>query len=142
MDALLAIQSRCPEAAQWKRAVYVKLADPSYRSETTERVLVAPAEGPISGFLAFRFMEDEVEITNLAVAPEARRKGIASRLVEVATAAASCSRSRVFIEVRESNAGAIAFYERHGFARTGRRPRYYADPVEDALILSRNAPEL
>jgi ribosomal-protein-alanine N-acetyltransferase len=44
---------------------------------------------------------------------------------------------RVFLEVRESNGGARAFYSGLGFAQQGRRRKYYQDPVEDALLLSR-----
>ncbi|MBI3483860.1 MAG: GNAT family N-acetyltransferase [Acidobacteria bacterium] len=67
----------------------------------------------------------------------ARRTGIASRLLDGALAAArSFGGQRAFLEVRASNAGAIAFYERHGFRPAGRRKHYYASPVEDALVLS------
>jgi ribosomal-protein-alanine N-acetyltransferase len=43
----------------------------------------------------------------------------------------------VFLEVRESNRAAIAFYDKHGFAKTGRRVRYYQDPVEAAILMEK-----
>jgi len=137
VDAVLHIQSESPEAAQWSRSEYARLAEPDNLLDTTERVLVAESSGPVAGFLAFRRAADEVEITNLAVARDARRRGVGSKLLEVATAAATCGDAPLFVEVRESNATAIAFYQRHGFAATGRRPRYYCNPDEDALLLTR-----
>jgi ribosomal-protein-alanine N-acetyltransferase len=99
---------------------------------------VAERDGVTVGFVAALFSVEEMEILNLAVLPSARRVRVASSLLEAALAAArSSGGKRVFLEVRASNAGAIAFYERHGFLPAGRRIAYYAAPVEDALVLSR-----
>jgi ribosomal-protein-alanine N-acetyltransferase len=79
-----------------------------------------------------------MEILNLAVEAALRRRGVASRLLEAALAFARVAGVKTaFLEVRSSNAGAIALYEGHGFAPAGHRPRYYSDPPEDALVLSR-----
>jgi ribosomal-protein-alanine acetyltransferase len=133
VDSVLAIAAACPEAAQWPRADYER----AVRGEYGAWVAVG-ADGRLSGFIVARGMSDELEILNLAVAPAERRRGLARSLLEVALAATRESGAcRAFLEVRESNAAAIAFYRGQGFAETGRRPRYYASPAEDALVFSR-----
>jgi ribosomal-protein-alanine N-acetyltransferase len=80
----------------------------------------------------------EAEILNLGVHPQVRRKGLASSLVRHLLAEwRKQDVRRIFIEVRESNAGAIHLYRKMGFKPTGRRINYYTLPDEDALILER-----
>ncbi len=133
LDSVLAIAAASPEAAQWPRADYGR----AVRGEYGAWVVVG-ADERLWGFIVTRCMADEVEILNLAVAPAQRRRGLAWSLLEAALAAARESGiRRAFLEVRESNAAAIAFYRRQGFAEMGRRPRYYASPAEDALVFAR-----
>jgi ribosomal-protein-alanine acetyltransferase len=132
VDSVLAIAAACPEAAQWPRADYGR----AVRGEYGAWVAVG-GDGRLLGFIVTRCMAKELEILNLAVAPAERRRGLARSLLEAAVAAARESGTRrAFLEVRESNAAAIAFYRRQGFAETGRRPRYYASPAEDALVFA------
>ncbi|MEP7362559.1 MAG: GNAT family N-acetyltransferase, partial [Acidobacteriota bacterium] len=119
-----AIQQVSPESAAWDLA--------SYPPATT---WVAAVDGTIAGFLAARSLTaGEFEILNLAVAPTWRRQGIAARLLEHI---ARASPGQWFLEVRESNTPARLLYAKLGFHPVGRRPRYYKDPIEDALILKR-----
>ena len=100
------------------------------------------AEAGDDGFILIRAVADEAEILTLAVRPEARRRGLARRLVEAAAArAAGLGAERLFLEVADDNAAARALYARCGFVETGRRRGYY--PGEDgrrtdALILALN----
>ena len=90
---------------------------------------------PRGGLLLARVTTDEAEVLTLAVAPEARRHGIARALLSAAMATAKRqAASTMFLEVAVGNAAAQALYKRVGFAEAGRRPRYYADG-SDALIL-------
>lgn len=133
VDSVLAIAAACPEAAQWPRADYGR----AVRGEYGAWVVVG-ADGRLAGFIVTRCIADEVEILNLAVAPAERRRGLARSLLEAALAAVRESGiRRAFLEVRESNAAAIALYRRQGFAETDRRSRYYASPAEDAMVFSR-----
>jgi ribosomal-protein-alanine N-acetyltransferase len=126
-ESVLEIQARSPEAAQWSRADYAADLEG----------WVAQEDGAVVGFLVARRFADELEILNVAVAPQARRKGIGSGLVQQALEwGRALGATRVFLEVRASNQAALRFYDVHGFRVTGRRARYYADPVEDALNLS------
>jgi ribosomal-protein-alanine N-acetyltransferase len=80
---------------------------------------------------------DELQIDNLAVSERCRRKGIGRRLLNMAlTVAADLGARSATLEVRSSNSSARAFYEKERFAPVGIRKRYYADPPDDALILS------
>ena len=77
------------------------------------------------GFILYRAIAGEAEILTLAVAPDARRRGVARALVETAMAAAAAAgTTSAFLEVAESNAAAIALYQSAGFAEVGRRPGY------------------
>jgi ribosomal-protein-alanine N-acetyltransferase len=143
LDAILRIQQASPEAAQWPGAEWGVFFVSGEVLESAKLSLghcawVAETDGAKVGFLAAMFSGEEMEILNLAVLPGARRARVASSLLEGAVAVARSSGGRrAFLEVRASNAGAIAFYERHGFLPAGRRTAYYAAPVEDALVFSR-----
>jgi ribosomal-protein-alanine N-acetyltransferase len=101
-------------------------------------IWIATGGDEIAGAVASRHIVDEAEILNLAVARAWRRRGIGRWLIEtILDRAASAGVRRVFLEVRESNAGACAFYRCLGFVEIGRRRGYYSHPVEDALLLSR-----
>lgn len=82
------------------------------------------------------YAADEGEILNLGVASDHRRRGIGRALVRsVLAALASRDVDAVYLEVRESNAGARRLYESLGFTEVGRRARYYRRPIEDAVLL-------
>jgi [ribosomal protein S18]-alanine N-acetyltransferase len=83
---------------------------------------------------------DVWHIMNIAVSPERRRMGIGSELLERLFEEAG-PEARYTLEVRTSNHGAIAMYERFGFRRAGHRRRYYHDNGEDALIMWLEAPQ-
>jgi ribosomal protein S18 acetylase RimI-like enzyme len=78
----------------------------------------------------------ECELEFVLVAPQARRRGIGRTLVHAVLAWASdLGAEEIWLEVRQSNAGALRLYEQCGFAVAGRRPGYYADPTEDAVLM-------
>jgi ribosomal-protein-alanine N-acetyltransferase len=133
IGAVLAIQALSPEASQWSRDGYARAAAGEFPA------WVAELHGRLGGFLVLGTAADEAEILNLAVDPGIRRCGLATALLEAALRASrAVGAVRLFLEARESNARAIEFYEQQGFRVGGRRPRYYANPLEDALILARS----
>jgi ribosomal-protein-alanine acetyltransferase len=129
IQQVLAIQNACPQAASFGENDFLG-PDP------IRFTLVAELNSAIKGFLIAQAVQDELEILNLAVLAEHRRSGIASRLLHEALRQSSASAQRVYLEVRESNAPAIAFYARFEFREVGRRKGYYSNPVEDALVLA------
>ncbi len=89
----------------------------------------------LAGYVSIYHTKDELEILNLAVRPRLRRQGHALRILRtVLRLARKMDMHTTLLEVRESNAPAIALYERCGFKRVGLRRKYYADTGEDALI--------
>lgn len=96
------------------------------------------AEEQVLGYVGMLYVLDEGYISNVAVAPEQRRKGIAGALLEeLMRRAQSLSLAFVSLEVRAGNAPAIALYEKYGFRPVGRRKNYYALPREDAIIMTK-----
>ncbi len=117
----------------------------SFRFEVTEnaasRAWVAEAQvngrNQILGMLILWLVVDEAHIATFAVHPDFRRNGIGSRIiVEALTAAFTEGARRAFLEVRAGNTAAQAMYRKFGFEVTGRRPSYYKDNDEDALLMS------
>ncbi|MGM9602809.1 MAG: ribosomal protein S18-alanine N-acetyltransferase [Faecousia sp.] len=97
--------------------------------------LVAEENGCFAGYVGSQAVLDEADMMNLAVQPAFRRRGVGEMLVNGLVHELAARRVRCLtLEVRASNAGAIALYERQGFCQVGRRPRYYQKPKEDALI--------
>lgn len=96
--------------------------------------LVWEEDGAATAYLGVQRVPPQADVMNVAVSPALRRRGIARalfaelerRLPEI---------DELFLEVRASNSGAIALYRTLGFEQVGRRPNYYLDPREDALIL-------
>ena len=98
--------------------------------------LVALEGEQVVGYVGSQTVIDESDMMNIAVHPDFRRRGIAEALVAELEAALRQRGSRALtLEVRDSNAPAIALYEKLGFAQVGLRKNYYRNPKEDARIL-------
>ena len=94
--------------------------------------------GRVLGYAGLMVVADEGYITNVAVFPEYRRQGIAAQILQVFVQFAEANRlAFLTLEVRPSNAAAIALYQDFGFEEVGRRKNYYDLPKEDALILTK-----
>jgi ribosomal-protein-alanine acetyltransferase len=102
---------------------------------------VVEENGKVVGVLQWRNLGEEVEILDLAVHPVHRRHGHATFLLQRFLQRASQSPAKkIFLEVRESNAAAIALYNKFGFHISGRRPNYYRNPEESALLMNLSPP--
>ncbi len=133
MDAVRGIFKQSPQAGALTEDSYERLAQLA-----GPLALVSERAGEVTGFFIGREAANEGEVLNLAVMPKYRRQGDGAALV---SAALEEMRSRgvqsVFLEVRESNLGAIAFYESFGFSKIGRRKIYYRDPEEAAITMEK-----
>ena len=98
--------------------------------------LVFEENGAVLGYIGSQSVYPESDVMNLAVAPNARKRGIAQALVcELTERLKAQKMQSLTLEVRASNEPAISLYTKLGFAVIGRRPRYYVNPKEDALIM-------
>jgi ribosomal-protein-alanine N-acetyltransferase len=100
--------------------------------------LVAVEGETVLGYIGSQTVLDESDMMNVAVSPDHRRKGIAQALVvALADGLREKGSSKLTLEVRTSNASAIALYEKLAFRQIGLRKNYYRNPREDALILQK-----
>ncbi len=98
--------------------------------------LVAMDGEQLAGYIGSQSCPPEADVMNVAVSPECRRQGIAQSLIEaLVTGLKAKDITSLSLEVRASNGPAIALYKKLGFTQVGRRPNYYRNPKEDALIL-------
>jgi [ribosomal protein S18]-alanine N-acetyltransferase len=96
--------------------------------------------GEVIGYACYYSAAGETHLTNIAVGEGYRRKGVAKWLLDAIFAEARDSGSEaVFLEVRESSAGARILYEKHGFNELYRRKSYYSKPTEDAIVYVRES---
>ena len=131
VDAVLALDALVHPTTWSPEFMRSQLGLPGSRTN-----LVAELYGDLVGHAALLVVADEGHVTSVAVAPDHQRMGIGRVLL-----AALCRDAEhrglvaMTLEVRVSNAAAIALYRRFGFAPSGVRPGYYADDGEDALIM-------
>jgi [ribosomal protein S18]-alanine N-acetyltransferase len=99
--------------------------------------LVALRDDRVVGYLICSRFDTVFHVMNVAVDPLVRRQGVATALLDAVLVAVGDPDAQFTLEVRPSNGGAIALYERYGFLGVGHRKRYYQDNGEDALIMWR-----
>ena len=135
--------SHVPQVAQLEQLCF---ADPwsekSIASELTSKWsywLVAVEDDRVVGYIGSQSSIDESDVMNVAVHPDFRRKGIAEKLINhLVEELKNRGSHALLLEVRASNAPAIALYEKLGFTQVGCRKNYYHNPREDALILRKD----
>ncbi|MCW2951688.1 MAG: ribosomal-protein-alanine acetyltransferase [Conexibacter sp.] len=116
----------------WSLAMFVlELSKPS------GVCLAALRDGELVGYLICSRYDTVWHVMNVSVDPSKRRLGVASALIARLLERVDDGRAHLTLEVRPSNGGAIALYERFGFRSAGRRRRYYQDNGEDALVMWR-----
>jgi ribosomal-protein-alanine N-acetyltransferase len=100
-------------------------------------ILVAEGEdGTVLGYAGLQTVLDEGYLNNVAVDPRFRRQGVADQLLAAFVRFGREKLAFLTLEVRASNAPAIALYAKHGFGEVGRRKNYYDDPQEDAVLMT------
>lgn len=129
LAALAAIEKACFHAP-WSETML--------REELGKGIfLAAERDGAAVGYVGCQTVLDEGYITNVAVSPDCRRQGVARALLdELKARAVQAGLSFVTLEVRASNAPAIALYEGAGFVRVGVRKNFYTAPAEDAVLMT------
>lgn len=100
-------------------------------------IIVAEGEdGTVLGYAGLQTVLDEGYINNVAVDEKFRRQGVADELIAAFVRFGQAKLAFLTLEVRASNAPAIALYAKHGFVEVGRRKNYYEAPREDAVLMT------
>lgn len=129
---IAALEKTCFPTDPWSEALFQEALENPQVS-----VLLAQGEdGAVLGYAVLSVILDEGNLDNIAVARPARRQGVADALLSVLTGFGREHLACLMLEVRASNAPAIALYEKHGFAAVGRRKNYYDAPREDAVLMT------
>jgi ribosomal-protein-alanine N-acetyltransferase len=126
-------------APQWSEAEFSRLLEPN-DAPLQRSFLVITLDGMVAGFAVYTQLQSvfppEVELESLAVAVAYRRRGLAGALLRAVTAAVTALGAEYLVlEVRASNAAALALYRAVGFQGTGIRRAYYTAPAEDAVLM-------
>jgi ribosomal-protein-alanine N-acetyltransferase len=142
VSAVLALERDIAEAPHWAEAEYAAIIKVHIAADSPVHrcLLVAKAKGRLVGFAVGKVigsgMEGLGELESIAVDGSARRMGVGRELCS--SVFAWCERQNVTVvelEVRAGSGGAIALYTGLGFVVTGRRTKYYREPVEDAVLM-------
>jgi [ribosomal protein S18]-alanine N-acetyltransferase len=141
LDAVVALDRESASAPHWSRADYLVAIQGDSGVNLTRFGLVAEVGGEVAGFAVVRLITasdvGEAELESIVIAPQWRGLGLgASLLSELTHRASAQGARRLDLEVRASNSPAIRLYQRAGFREIGRRPGYYHDPEEDAVLMS------
>jgi ribosomal-protein-alanine N-acetyltransferase len=137
LDAVLEVDAES-FLRPWTRQMY----EAELRNPSVTRIFLIRVDSQVAGYCATWFLPGELHINNLAIRPAYRRQRLASTLLaHVLGAAWAAGSLRATLEVRRSNHAARELYGGLGFRLGGVRRDYYAEPVEDALILWRDPPE-
>ena len=132
LDEVATIENDCFSHPWSRRSLESELQN------ETSRFLVAVEDGRVIGYIGMSAVIDEGYLFNAAVDSHYRKKGVGSALVrELVTWCQKHDFAFLTLEVRESNAPAIALYSRFGFVRVGERKNYYSDPAENALLMTK-----
>jgi [ribosomal protein S18]-alanine N-acetyltransferase len=134
LERVVAIAASLRDAPQWPRSAY---QDAIAADGIPQRIaLVMEMAGQIAGFSVVSVVAWRAELESIAVVESAQRRGIGAELLRMTMREAkSLGAHEMVLEVRASNIGAAALYAKAGFGVMGRRPGYYKDPVEDAILL-------
>lgn len=130
-----------PAAAELERACFShpwteEMLQQELWNEAAVIIVALREDGVVLGYAGLQTVLDEGYINNVAVAANVRRQGIADELIAAFVRFGQAKLAFLTLEVRASNAPAIALYMKHGFAQVGRRRGYYDDPKEDAILMT------
>jgi ribosomal-protein-alanine N-acetyltransferase len=136
-DRVMKIAQSLKDAPHWPRSAYETALNPQSAPQRIALVAEGVEAGEVAGFAVASVLPPQAELETIAVAAESQRRGVGRNLFAIlAGELAIAHADELFLEVRASNGPALELYLSLGFSQTGRRPRYYVDPAEDALLLS------
>ena len=125
------IAALCLKEAWSEKSYFEQLSNP------VDSTFIALWDGAPAGFLSVWYITGEIEINNIAVLPEFRRKGIGDKLIAHAFEQFPAAQA-AFLEVRQSNIAAQKLYKKHGFVKAGERKNFYHEPTENAILMNKS----
>jgi ribosomal-protein-alanine N-acetyltransferase len=141
LDRVLEIGTSLVEAPKWPASAYTAAIDPLHIPRRIALAAVDLQSDALAGFLVASSVAPEAELETIAVASGGQRRGVGTLLFKALVQELQAERvTGLILEVRASNRAALDFYRAQGFRETGRRPGYYADPEEDAILMELSLP--
>ena len=134
IEAVMALADSLDSAPHWTRDMYASMTESAIAPLRV--ALVAETSSAVVGFAVAGHVAPEANLDSIAVAAAFQRRGVASVLLcALSEALAGMGVTEILLEVRASNLPAQAFYRSMGFDEQSRRPKYYSNPVEDAVLM-------
>lgn len=135
LDRVVELAETLNQAPQWQREAYLAALD----QKVVRRIALVADDldtGAIVGFAVASLSQPDAELETIGVAAGFQRRGVARHLFdEMVKGLRAAESESVVLEVRASNIGAREVYKSLGFVEIGRRPRYYCDPLEEAVLM-------
>ena len=137
LERVLELAGSLPEAPHWPGLAYKEAMDTASPRRRIALVATKGETNKLVGFLVAGLLAPEAELESIAVAAAVQRQGIGKLLLLGLFEQLQGERiDLVHLEVRASNSPALGFYRSLGFTESGRRSRYYTDPVDDAVLMA------
>ena len=138
---VMEIAASLPQAPHWPQSAYLDALNPESTPRRIALVVAGPEPGRVEGFAVASLLPPQAELESIAVAAGSQQKGLGSLLFNgLIDDLQRAGVIEITLEVRATNHGAIAFYRSAGLRQTGFRPAYYADPIEDAVLMGVHFP--
>ena len=136
-EAILTLEQACAEAPHWSPAVWQRILSYEEAQQPARATFIAERSSGILGFAVVNCAATVAELESIAVHPSTRCQGIGKALCHAAFDwSRSAGAAVIELEVRASSLAAHALYASLGFTEQGRRPGYYRDPSDDAILMS------
>lgn len=137
LPQITALEQACFTSEAWSKAMFAAALSRAAIMRNTAHLTAVDGDGTVLGYAMMAAALDEGSLESIAVAPSCRRQGVADALLAAVTGFGREQQlTSLTLEVRASNAPAIALYEKHGFVMVGRRKNYYRSPKEDAILMT------
>ena len=139
LDSVMVIAASLSDAPHWPRSAYLNALNPG--SAPRRIALIAAEFDSTAGFAITSLLPPQAELESIVVVSSSQRRGLGRQLFqEVVSRLKQAAVRELLLEARASNLSALAFYRSLGFAQAGLRRAYYADPVEDAVLMHLQLP--
>jgi ribosomal-protein-alanine N-acetyltransferase len=140
LEDVLAIE-QAGHPSPWPRQVFAEELERAWARIDVVRERADDGRSRVVAFCNYWIVRDEVHLLNIATHPDRRRRGHGAALMDHMLAFARQRGCKYLtLEVRRSNSGAIALYERYGFEAVGVRRQYYVENSEDAIVMALELP--